>query len=134
MSKSQGFYPRKTMIRRYYYCNNFSNHVTKVKLKKYGEKTRNGIKRYLYICPECNDLYFKSQTHVTPMRLGEESILISNIDSPTNNSIGCPNCGSVAVLATDKNEPIEKYFCNNCYTAISVSLDGKMEIYPSIEK
>lgn len=121
--KKEGFGPRKTFIRRAYFCTDFKNHPHKIKLEKYASKTRKKIQRTLYICPECKDLYFKSSTHVVPMFLGNESILISNIDSPENNSIVCPVCGSIAAKANN-DDAVNNYFCNDCYTMITEKKDA----------
>lgn len=114
---------RKTNIRRYYFCSNTHKHSAgnRVILRKYNSKQRGGILRKLYICPECRDLFFKSKTHCVPMYLGNEDILIANIDSPKNHSIKCPNCGKQAVLATAEDDSRRNYFCVDCYTAIKLS-------------
>jgi len=126
--QKEGFGPRKTFIRRAYFCTSLSKHSQKIKLEKYREKTHNKIKRYLYICPTCRDLYFKSATHCVPMYLGEESIIIANIDSPQNNSIECPNCGKTAVRANPDGQTNKHYFCNDCFTFVYTSekeIDGE---------
>lgn len=133
VNKDQGFGDRKTFIRRKYFCRETDRHggngAVWVELKKYRTKQYKKRKIDLYICPKCNTLYYKSDSYCVPMLLGNESTLISNIDSPSD-TIKC-RCGKNAFLANVSGTE-KKYLCLDCFS-MTVKSDDGIDIFPKFE-
>ena len=96
------------------YCENEKCYEKEILLEEYKEINQGK----LLICPECSTLYYHNTEFNILARLNEESFLISNIDSPKNNSIDC-ECGELMHRASDWNDSGYAWFyclkCNHMY-------------------
>lgn len=90
------------------YCENWV-HDNKVKLTEIND----GVNGKLLVCEKCGDLYFlKNKDNLT--LIGNQSILISNIDSDNKNFINC-KCGGRAYSSSYKNSSLTWYWCPICH-------------------
>jgi len=112
------------------YCENYKHNGRSIELKHY----KDILLGKLLICPECYQLYYYNEGgFLIPLR--EEGFLISNIDSPANNSLLC-DCGHLAYRASDYSDPNTKlawYYCTECKKMSFIStLNSKPKIEVNI--
>ena len=103
------------------YCENPKHEGRTIELRHY----KDILLGKLLICPECYQLYYYNEGgFLIPLR--EESFLISNIDSPINNSLWC-KCGSLTFRASDYTNPDTKlawYYCPKCKKMSYISTEN----------
>lgn len=76
----------------------------------------------LMICPECSTLYLKDKQDIL-VQLEDESFLISNIDSPVNNSIKC-DCGGKMCRASKFLLEYAWFICPDCHRMLYAKLQS----------
>lgn len=105
----------KTSICKNEKCNEVElQHYMDVKYDRWKDLTGTLEDGELMICPECSTLYLRDDDLL--IELEDESFLISNIDSPANNSISC-ECGDKMCRASKFDAEDYAWFtCPTCHT------------------